>query len=150
MVVFHWGSFHTLRLTPFFFLLSFLFTCPIFTPVCTSSKLVAQSCLCNPMDYSPADSCPWDSPGKNTGVGCHFLLKGIFPTQKLNSGLLHCRKIIYLLSYQGSPAPQNQYLVLHVQIPALFSWLPYHFCVNGSCLKILHTIFVPQLNTLSI
>ena len=29
--------------------------------------------------------CPWDSPGKNTGVGCHFLLLGIFPTQELNS-----------------------------------------------------------------
>ena len=54
------------------------------------------------------------------------------------------------LSYQGSPAPQNQYLILHVQIPALFSWLPYHFCVKGSCLKILHIIFVPQLNTLSL
>ena len=38
---------------------------------------------------------PWDSPGKNTGVGCHFLLQGIFPTQELNPGLLHCRKILY-------------------------------------------------------
>ena len=28
--------------------------------------------------------CPWDSPGKNTGVGCHTLLQGIFPTQGLN------------------------------------------------------------------
>ena len=34
---------------------------------------------------------PWDFPGKNTGVGCHFLLQGIFPTQGLNSGLPHCR-----------------------------------------------------------
>ena len=33
--------------------------------------------------------CPWDSPGKNTGVGCHFLLQRIFPTQGLNPGLLH-------------------------------------------------------------
>ena len=34
------------------------------------------------MDYSPAGSlCPWDFPGKNTEVGCHFLLQGIFPTQ---------------------------------------------------------------------
>ena len=46
---------------------------------------------------------PWDSPGKNTGVGCHFLLQGIFPTQGLNPGLLHCRQILYQLSYQGSP-----------------------------------------------
>ena len=34
--------------------------------------------------------CPWDSPGKNIGVGCHFLLQGIFPTQESNPGLLHC------------------------------------------------------------
>ena len=36
-----------------------------------------QSCptLCNPIDSSPLGSCPWDSPGKNTGVGCHFLLQ---------------------------------------------------------------------------
>ena len=47
--------------------------------------------------------CPYDSPGKNTGVGCHFLLQGIFSTQGLNSGLLHCRQILYHLSYQGSP-----------------------------------------------
>ena len=47
--------------------------------------------------------CPWDSPGKNTGVGCHFLLQAIFPTQGLNPGLPHCRQILYHLSYQGSP-----------------------------------------------
>ena len=34
--------------------------------------------------------CPWDFPGKNTGVGCHFLLQGIFLTQGSNPGLLHC------------------------------------------------------------
>ena len=38
---------------------------------------------------------PWDSPGKNTGVGCHFLLQGIFPTQGSNPGLLHCRQTLY-------------------------------------------------------
>ena len=37
---------------------------------------------------------PWDSPGKNTGVGCYALLQGIFPTQGLNPGLLHCRRIL--------------------------------------------------------
>ena len=36
-----------------------------------------------------------DSPGKNTGMGCHSLLQGIFPTQGLNLGLLHCRQILY-------------------------------------------------------
>ena len=37
--------------------------------------------------------CPWDSPGKNTGVGCHFLLQGIVPTQGSNPGLPHCRTL---------------------------------------------------------
>ena len=39
--------------------------------------------------------CPWDSPGKNTGVGGHFLLQGIFLTQGSNPHLLHCRWILY-------------------------------------------------------
>ena len=46
--------------------------------------------------------CPWDSPGKNTGMGCNFLLQEIFPTQELNLGLLHCRQILNHLSHQGS------------------------------------------------
>ena len=47
--------------------------------------------------------CPWDSPGKNTGVGCHALLQGIFPTQGSNPGFPHCRQILYHLSHQGRP-----------------------------------------------
>ena len=47
--------------------------------------------------------CPWDFPGKNTGVSCHFLLQGIFLTQGLNLGLLHCRQTLYHLNYQRSP-----------------------------------------------
>ena len=50
-------------------------------------------------------SCPWDSPGKNIGVDSHSLLQGIFPTQGLNTGLLHCRQILYHLTHQGSPLP---------------------------------------------
>ena len=56
--------------------------------------------LCNPVNCSPARLlCPWDSPGKNTGVGCHFLLQGIFPTQGLNPGLPHCRQTLYRPSH---------------------------------------------------
>ena len=44
----------------------------------------------------------WDFPGKGTGVGCHFLLQEIFPTQGSNPGLLKCRQMLYLLSHQGS------------------------------------------------
>ena len=64
--------------------------------------LVAQSCLtlCNPMDCCPpGSSVLGDSPGKNTEVGCHALLQGIFPTQGLNLGLPHCRWILYRLSH---------------------------------------------------
>ena len=44
---------------------------------------------------------PWVFPGKNTGVGCHFLLQEIFSTQGLNPGLPHCRQTLYRLSHQG-------------------------------------------------
>ena len=53
---------------------------------------------------------PGDFPGKDTGVGCHFLLQGILPTQGSNPGLLHCRQILYWLSYKGSP---NEGVLLH-------------------------------------
>ena len=49
----------------------------------TVQVLVAQSCpaLCDPMNYRPPRLlCPWNFPGKNSGVGCHSLLQGIFPT----------------------------------------------------------------------
>ena len=45
----------------------------------------------------------WDSPGKNTGVGCHFLLQRIFLTQGSNPGLPHCRQMLCHLNRQGSP-----------------------------------------------
>ena len=56
--------------------------------------------------YDPTDTRllrPWDFLGKSTGVSCHCLLPGIFPTQGLNPGLLHCRQMLYCLSHQGSP-----------------------------------------------
>jgi len=50
---------------------------PLGAAACCCCCQVAQSCptLCDPIDGSPLGSCPWDSPGKNTGVGCHFLLQ---------------------------------------------------------------------------
>ena len=80
-------------------------------PECMRVKLL-QSCptLCNPMDSSPLPRllCPWDSPGKNTGVGCHALLQGIGPIQGLNPCLLHP------LHWQAGslpPAPPGKSLV---------------------------------------
>ena len=46
---------------------------------------------------------PWHSPGQNTGAGILSLLRGIFLSQRSNSGLPHCRKILYQLSHKGSP-----------------------------------------------
>ena len=67
------------------------------------SCLVVCPTLRNRMDCSlPRLLHPWDFPAKGTGVGCHFLLQGIFPTQGLNPGLPHCRQTLYRLSHQGS------------------------------------------------
>ena len=57
----------------------------------------AQSCptLCDPMEWSPPDS----SVHKNTRVGCHILIQGIFPTRGSNLHLLQCKQILYLLSH---------------------------------------------------
>ena len=55
------------------------------------------------MEYKPTRLlCPWDSPGKNTGEGCHFLFRGIFPVQGWNLHLLPCRRILHHLSHQGN------------------------------------------------
>ena len=51
---------------------------------------------------------PWNSPGQNTGVGTVSLLQGIFPTQGLNSRLLHFQGILYQLSYQGRAVCKTQ------------------------------------------
>ena len=61
-----------------------------------------------------ADSLPVEPPGKpkNTGVGSLFLFQGIFPIQELNRGLLHCRWILYQLSYLGSPQAHNGHFLV--------------------------------------
>ena len=70
--------------------------------LCAVLTFLAVSC--DPMHCSPPiSSVHGDSPGKNTGAGCHALLQGIFSTQGLKPGLPHCRLILYCLSHQGSP-----------------------------------------------
>ena len=78
--------------------------------------LVAQSfpTLCDPMDCSPLG--PYvhgDSPDKISGVGHHFLLQGIFPTQGLNPSLPHCRQILYWLGDQGNPPTKKRRIKLN-------------------------------------
>ena len=73
---------------------------------------VTQSCptLCDPIDGSPpGSSVHGDSPGKNTGVGCHFLLQGIFPTQGSNPDPPHCRQILSQLKHQEVHAASSHW-----------------------------------------
>ena len=65
--------------------------------------LVAQSCptLCDPMHCSSRALLSMGFPRRDNGVSSHSILQGSFLTQGLNPGLLHCRQILYCLSYQG-------------------------------------------------
>ena len=59
-------------------------------PAMCAKLLQSGPTLCNPMDSeSTRLLCPWDSPGKNAGVGCHTLFQGIVPIQGSNLHLLH-------------------------------------------------------------
>ena len=83
--------------------------------MCCCCCLVAQPCptLSNPVGCSVHRILQ-----VNTGLGCHVLLQGIFPTQGLNPGLLHCRQILYHLSHQGSPR--------------ILEWVAYSFSSGSS------------------
>ena len=58
---------------------------------------------------------PWNFPGQNTGIGSHSLLQRIFQTQELNLGLMHCRRILYQLSNQGSPQTVQVFIKLELE-----------------------------------
>ena len=79
--------------------------------ICVLSHSVVSDFLW-PHGQQPARVlCPWDSPGKNTGMGCHALFQGIFLTQGLSLCLLcllHCRHVLYPLSPLGSPKNANK------------------------------------------
>ena len=64
--------------------------------VCVSCSVVSESLRSHGLQRTRF-LCPWDFPGKNTGVGSLSLLQGIFPTQGLNPGLPYCRQILYRL-----------------------------------------------------
>ena len=82
------------------------------------SRLVVSDSL-RPHGLQPARLLyPWNSPGKNTVVGCLSLLQGIFPTQGSNPGLLRCRRILYCLS--------------HPEGPRILVWVAYPFSGGAS------------------
>ena len=66
--------------------------------------------------------CPWTSPGKNTGEGCHAILQGIFPTQGSNLYFLHYRQILYRLSHRGSPSHRQLGVYTGITIMAWTKW----------------------------
>ena len=72
-------------------------------PACVLSRSVETDSL-RPHGLYPARLlCPWNFSGKNTGVGCHFLLQGIFPTWGLNPHFLHWQAVSLTLNHRGSP-----------------------------------------------
>ena len=68
-----------------------------------SRSVMSDSLRLHGLHSPPGSSVHGDSPGKDTGVGCHALVQGIFPTQGPNPCLLQCRQILYRLSHQRSP-----------------------------------------------
>ena len=106
------GSWRVGRISCFLPPLLCITVCSVCVCVCACS-VVSDSL--GPHGLYPASLlCPWDSPGKNPGVGCHFLLQEIFLTQGSNPGLLnllHFGWILYLLS-PFREAPVSYYLVL--------------------------------------
>ena len=81
-----------------------LFSVDPFSSCLQSLEVKGESESCSVMsDSLQPHGHPWNSLDQNTGVGSLSLLQGIFPTQESNPGLLHCRWILYQLSYKGSP-----------------------------------------------
>jgi len=102
--------------------------------------LVTQSCptLCNLVDCSPpGSSVLGNSPSKNTGVSCHALHQGIFPTQGSNPDLPHCRQILTCLSHQGSYAIVNGECGLSYILSMCILLFPLH--------EILHLVLTTSL-----
>ena len=93
--------------------------------------LVAKSCatLLRPHGwYTTRHLCSWDFPGKNTGVGYHFLLQRIFPTQGSNPCLLHWQVDSLPLSHLGSPLP---YILLAGKNLVFFAFLYFSWGSQG-------------------
>ena len=78
--------------------------------------------------------CPWNSPGRNTGVSCCSLLQGVFPTQRANLGHLQCRQIFYHLSHQvGSQETDYQLKVYNTLVTS------FHLITNNKFYKNSHS-----------
>ena len=76
--------------------------------VCVISCSVMSDSFAAPWTIAHQAPLSWNSPGKSTGVGCHFLLQGIFPTQGLNPCFLHWQADSWPQSHLGSPLSIGQ------------------------------------------
>ena len=107
---------------------------------CLLSHSVGSDSLwpCGPQPTRPL--CPWDSPGKNPEVGFHSLLQGIFPTQGLNPGLLHCRCFLYHLRHK--PFLEAHVPVIRMFLISGFVWylfmIWFQLCIFAGSLKKYH------------
>ena len=103
----------------------------IYTAQCVCIYICAQfsqssPTLCDPIDCSlPGSSLHRDSPGRNTGVGCHALLQGISPTQGSNPGLWHCRRSLYHLSHQEARICVCVCVCIYIY-RAQLEWIPWN------------------------
>ena len=110
--------------------LSFLYILLSVNHACMLSCLSRVLFFATPWTVARQALCPWDFPGKNTGVGCHFLLQGIFPTQKLNLCLL------YLLQWQAGslalvplkPTKHCKAIILQIRKIKSNVWQSAEFC----------------------
>ena len=106
--------------------------CVIASWLASCVNVYAQSCptLCDPKDDSPpGSSVHGNSPGRNTGVGCHTLLQGIFLTQGLNPGLPRGRQILYHLSHQGR-GPAYTYTYTYIYTYTCTYTMGYHLAMR--------------------
>ena len=66
--------------------------------------------------------CPWNSPGKNPGVGSHFLLQGIFPTQGLNLGFLIAGRLFTVeATWEAPQIPISEAYLMKLEVPCSIS-----------------------------
>ena len=108
-ILYHWAARETQcnlfkgKCMPLHFLLNVHMRLHICAFSCVVGGSESESCSVVSSSLQPHGLySPWNSPGQDTGVGSLSLLQGIFPTQELNQGLLHCRWVLYYLSYQGN------------------------------------------------
>ena len=87
--------------------------------------------------WPPRLLCPWDSPGRDAGMGCHALLQGIVPTQGSNPGVPHCRRFLYQLSCQGGSSHMILYIIIKQKYICMSELIRKHMIKSYFCINII-------------